>query len=127
MHGKFPSMLVSFPKLLYFWEIFHKFPYFHGNILLMVLVHDISGKIPMHFMELFFHGLMKTTQLSFGNFSTTANISMSISNSALSKNKKLADKRTPTEYCFHKSPFFTFNEIKIPTKLQSNFVEILMF
>jgi hypothetical protein len=36
----------------------------------------------MHFMKLYFHGLKGTTQLSFGNLSTTANISMSISNSA---------------------------------------------
>jgi hypothetical protein len=47
----------------------------------MVLLHGVSGKIPMHFMKLYFHGLKGTTQLSFGNLSTTANISMSISNS----------------------------------------------
>jgi hypothetical protein len=47
----------------------------------MVLLQGISGKIPMHFMKLYFHGLKGTTQLSFGNLSTTANISMSISNS----------------------------------------------
>jgi hypothetical protein len=47
----------------------------------MVLLHYISGKIPMHFMKRFFHALKETTQLSFGNISTTANISMSISNS----------------------------------------------
>jgi hypothetical protein len=47
----------------------------------MVLLNEISGKIPMHFMKLFFHGLKETTQLSFGNFSTMANISMSISKS----------------------------------------------
>jgi hypothetical protein len=49
----------------------------------MVLLHDISGKIPMHFMKRFFHALKETTQLSFGNISTAANISVRISNSAL--------------------------------------------
>jgi hypothetical protein len=35
----------------------------------------------MHLMNLMFHALKDTTQLFFGNFSTTANISMSISKS----------------------------------------------
>jgi hypothetical protein len=47
----------------------------------MVLLHDISGKIPMHLMNLLFHAWKETTHLFFGNFSTTANISMCISNS----------------------------------------------
>jgi hypothetical protein len=47
----------------------------------MVLLHGICGKITMHFMKRYFHGLKGTTQLSFGNLSKTANISMSISNS----------------------------------------------
>jgi hypothetical protein len=47
----------------------------------MVLLFDISGKIPMKFIKPFFHALKETTQLVFGNFSTMANISMSISNS----------------------------------------------
>jgi hypothetical protein len=55
----------------------------------MVLIHDISGKMPMHLMKLFFNGLKETAQLSFGNFYTTAIISMSISNSAAT-GKKLA-------------------------------------
>jgi hypothetical protein len=49
----------------------------------MVLLHGICGKITMHFMKRYFHGLKGTAQLSFGNLSTTANISMSISNSDL--------------------------------------------
>jgi hypothetical protein len=64
MHGKFPSMLLNFQNLLYL----------PGNIFPMILLHDISGKIPMHFKKTFFHALKETTQLLIGNFSTTANI-----------------------------------------------------
>jgi hypothetical protein len=75
-------MLENFPNLIYFLgKIFHKFPYFQGNILSMVLLHDISGKIPMHFIKTFVRALKETSQLFIGNFSTTANLSMSIFNS----------------------------------------------
>jgi hypothetical protein len=47
----------------------------------MVLLHDISGKIRMHLLNLYFRAWKETTHLFFGNFSTTANISVSISNS----------------------------------------------
>jgi hypothetical protein len=57
------------------------FPYFHGNIFSMVLLHEISGKIPLHFMKTFFHALKETSKLFIGNFATSANISKSICNS----------------------------------------------
>jgi hypothetical protein len=46
----------------------------------MGLLHDINGKIPMYFIISFFHVLKETSQLFIRNFSTLANISISISN-----------------------------------------------
>jgi hypothetical protein len=50
----------------------HFMKHFSGKIPMHFMKH-FSCKIPMHFMKHFFHGLRETTELSFGNFSTTAN------------------------------------------------------
>jgi hypothetical protein len=88
MHGKFPCMQENFPKLQYFPVNFPQISFFSRKYFPMVLLHDISGKIPMHLMNLFLHAWKETTHLFFGNFSTTANISMCISNSVLTEPRK---------------------------------------
>jgi hypothetical protein len=53
MHEKFPSMLVNFPKLLYFPVNFPKISSFSWKYFPYGFLHDISGKIPMHYINLF--------------------------------------------------------------------------